>query len=403
MKHFFITAYYNIAKDKSYTCLCLFGTTITFIFIALALQLMHICSGDYPPMTNANSIIRLDMFKNTDGKNIGGIYYKEANAFTKNLPDFKHISLYHSNAINALAKEQLHNTDIGFVNEEYWNIYNYKFLYGKPFFKEDCINRKQVAVMTEKLSKTYFNKSNGLGEKFSFQGKEYEVIGVVKNVSMFSTPTESVIWVPYVFDKFIPNGMYKYTLDVLTPPSIPINAAKEKIAVAVQQYFNTKNMKVDFFPKQIKTLKETSENNIPGGKMFQYGSTAALLMLLIIPALNILTLNSTNANNRAKEIAVRRAFGAKPFSSFILIAGENFLITATGAITGVLCAVPVMNVLRKNIVGNSAFMDLEIIDHIDYNVILCGALPALIVFSLLSGGLPAYLITKRNIPTVLKE
>ena len=41
---------------------------MTFIFVVLVLQLIYIYTGSYPPMTNADRIIRLESFYDAEGK-----------------------------------------------------------------------------------------------------------------------------------------------------------------------------------------------------------------------------------------------------------------------------------------------------------------------------------------------
>jgi ABC-type antimicrobial peptide transport system permease subunit len=251
------------------------------------------------------------------------------------------------------------------------------------------------------MSQLYFNTKNGLGKTFTFQGNEYKTVGVVKNLSLFSTPTgQCTVWVPYIFNKFIPNGAYKYTIDVLAPPSMSMNEAKESVSRAVHYYFENKNIKVDFPPQKVKALKEFQTTN--ERDMFQYGGMVALFLFLLIPALNILSLGSAHTNNRLEEIAIRRAFGAGRLSSFLQIMTENFLLVVAGSIAGLLLAVPVMKMVQQMIMGDSVTKNISLVGQIDYVVIFVGVLPAMFVFSLLSGGLPAYLISKRNIAQTLK-
>jgi ABC-type antimicrobial peptide transport system permease subunit len=350
-------------------------------------------------MTNANRIIRLQSFQDIEGKDLGGIKSTETNFFSEELKNFAGVSLFHENSINVVANSRLYPSMVGFVNADFWKMYDFDFLYGRPFSKEDCTNRKRAAVITENVSQSYFRTRNGVGEKIAFQGNEYEITGVVRNVSFFSTPTDMcTTWVPYVFDKFIPNGTYTFTLDAFAPPSMSMNEAKENLSKVVLHYFENKNIRADFPPQKIKTLEEAST----GSDMFQYGALITLFLFLIIPAVNILSLGNANTNNRAEEIALRRTFGAGCLSSFMLIIMENLLLVLVGSAIGLVLAVPAMNLILHNLIGNSFLENLSLIDSIDYAVIFVGVLPAMLVFTLLSGGLPAWVISRRNIAHVLK-
>ncbi|MDR1563097.1 MAG: ABC transporter permease [Dysgonamonadaceae bacterium] len=398
---YFQPALYNILHNKPYAVFCILGTALTFIFVALALQLIHIFTSNYPPMTKADQIVRLDYFKNSEGKGIGGIRYTEMNAFVEGLKDFDGISLYHDNAINIIANGHLYSCMVGFVNADFWKMYDFDFLYGRPFTEKECDNRKPVAIITEGMSQDYFNTKNGVGKKITFQGNEYEISGVVKNFSFFSTPTDMcTVWAPYVFNKFIPNATLSYIIDVLTPSSMSTNESKERISKAVRYYFDNKNIKVDFPPQKIKFLKDALTTK--EGDIFRYGGMIALFLFLLIPAINILSLNNANTNNRAEEIAIRRTFGASRLSSFLQIMMENFLLVLGGSVTGLLLSIPVMKIIQQKIMTGSFTENLSLVGQIDFVVIVAGVLPAILVFSLLSGGLPAYLISKRNIAQVLK-
>jgi ABC-type antimicrobial peptide transport system permease subunit len=180
-----------------------------------------------------------------------------------------------------------------------------------------------------------------------------------------------------------------------------ISEAKESVSRAVQYHFKNKNIQVDFSPQKVKTLKDTLVTKEKD--LFQYGSVIAVFLFLLIPAINILSLGSTNTNNRAEEIAIRRTFGANRLSSFMQIIMENLLLVVVGSIIGLASAIPVMNIIQQRIMNGASFMEnLSLIAQIDYMVIFAGVLPAVFLFSLLSGGLPAYLISKRTIAYVLK-
>ncbi|MCD7973710.1 MAG: ABC transporter permease [Candidatus Azobacteroides sp.] len=245
---YFQSILYNIKQNKLYALFYIGGTALTFIFVVLILQFIKIFITDYPPLNDADRIIRLDIFHNTEGRELR-IAHSEVNAFMENLKDFDGISLYHNNAINILVNEQVYSSMVGFVNADFWKIYTFKFMYGGPFTKEDCTHRKAVAVITEKTARSFFNTTNCIGKKFTFQRNEYEVTGVVNNFSFFSTPTDMcTIWVPYVFDKFIPNGTYSFAVDIRMPKTENINISREKIFSAIQYYFQGKNEEIDLTP-----------------------------------------------------------------------------------------------------------------------------------------------------------
>jgi ABC-type antimicrobial peptide transport system permease subunit len=349
-------------------------------------------------MSNADRIVRLP----SSFQDAGNIGESETGAFRELLKDFEHVSISHEQNIRILSNDIPHSVYTAFVNADFWQLYNFEFLYGRPFSEEDCVNRKGAIVISESLSQTLFKTKNSIGEKVFFQNNEYTVAGIVKDVSLLAAPSQMPCdaYVPCVFNKWIPNGTYQYTIDLLVSTDMNMSEAKEKIARAVQHHFEKKNTQVDFLPQKIHTLKEQQLSG-KSDDMFKYGGLIALFLFLLIPAINIFSISIANVNNRAEEIAVRRTFGASRFSSFIRIITENLLLTFVGAFVGMTLAIPVQNWIQQIIFADSIIRS-TLIAHIDYSVAVSGVLPAVIVFSLLSSGLPAWFISGCNIAQVLK-
>jgi ABC-type antimicrobial peptide transport system permease subunit len=205
------------------------------------------------------------------------------------------------------------------------------------------------------------------------------------------------IWVPHTFNRLASSG---YFIDILFPAAMQVNVAKENLSKAVSYHFEKKGIEVDYNSKNIRTLQEERMEDL-GGDTLKYGSGIIILLLLFIPAVNIVSLSVANTNDRAEEIAIRKAFGAGRLSSFLPVVMENLLLVTTGTVIGVLLAKPVFNLIQQNLIGAS-FDNLSFITSINFEVIFAGVIPAMLVFSLLSGGLPAYIISRSAIAEVLK-
>jgi ABC-type lipoprotein release transport system permease subunit len=80
---------------------------------------------------------------------------------------------------------------------------------------------------------------------------------------------------------------------------------------------------------------------------------------------------------------------------------ENLMLVITGTVIGVLAAKPALNLIQQSLTDDS-LGSISLVTDINYRVILAGVMPAMFVFSLLSGGFPAYVISGCNIVEVLK-
>lgn len=129
---------------------------------------------------------------------------------------------------------------------------------------------------------------------------------------------------------------------------------------------------------------------------------AIVFLLLLIPALNIVTLNMANSYTRAEEFAIRRAIGASQLSVFFQQMGEIFILVFIGLLIGILMTLPVLYCIQNIVFGSAMEEEVALIPYLDYSVILFQVFPLAILFAFLSGGLPSYIVTIQNISLTLK-
>ena len=89
-------------------------------------------------------------------------------------------------------------------------------------------------------------------------------------------------------------------------------------------------------------------------------------------------------DERASEIGIRKAFGA---SSLVLVGqfiAENFILTLIGGIVGVFVSVGTIHILNATGMGRYFF---------HYRIFLVG-LAVIFIFNLLSGGYPAWRMSR---------
>lgn len=84
--------------------------------------------------------------------------------------------------------------------------------------------------------------------------------------------------------------------------------AKQGIARVLEDYYSRRGRKVEVTAEKVYTVKENLVNDI-GIQLLFYGVPAVLLILLIIPAINIVTLNVANSVKQSEEMVIREPLG----------------------------------------------------------------------------------------------
>ena len=59
---YFKPIWYNIVRHKAYAGFCVFGTMLTFVFITILLQIVHVVRGNMPPAFHAERIIEVPTY-----------------------------------------------------------------------------------------------------------------------------------------------------------------------------------------------------------------------------------------------------------------------------------------------------------------------------------------------------
>jgi len=116
---------------------------------------------------------------------------------------------------------------------------------------------------------------------------------------------------------------------------------------------------------------------------------------MLLPALNLVNLNTGRIMERSSEIGVRKAFGASSGKLVVQFVVENILLCLFGGLLGLLFAKGILLWLE----GSGLIPYLKV--DINFAVFACGMLIAL-VFGLLSGVIPAWKMSRLHPVQALK-
>lgn len=372
------------------------GTTITFIFIIIMLQIAHLVVYADPPFVNTQRTIHLGALTNNKEDDLG-IELQDISAFVKAIPDAESYSISNYESVNADINGKIRPLNANFTNAAYFENNEFYFIAGQPF-KGDS-DAAQQAVITKDIARKYY-QNDALGKKITLQDIDYNVVGVVDNYSSLLNPHESAnVWLPYKYNKFVPSANRFYTIDILFSKDVPVQEMKKNLRHALTQYFSARGEEVNLDGK-LYTIQEEKEELMGGGK-FAYGISIIIFLLLAIPAINIMTLSMANVYSRAQEIAIRRALGADKFSSFMQIVTENLLLVFAGLIFALLLIYPMFVGVERIFFAATNSASALTSSSLSWIVLLFAILLA-VLFTMLSGGIPACNIANKNIANVLK-
>jgi putative ABC transport system permease protein len=293
------------------------------------------------------------------------------------------------------------------ADAEYWRILDFKLLAGRVPDAADVAQGRFVAVLNAASARRLFpaaaDGGAALGQKISVGGQWFSVVGVVEDALHLNALAD--IWVPLTT---FPSSDYRNQLTgnfsallmARSAAELPaLQRAVERAAATVQFDDPTQwniarfwaDSKLDLFARMLLQ----SQGADSGAATLLAVIVALMLLFMLLPALNLVNLNSGRILERSAEIGVRKAFGATSAQLVWQLVLENVLLCLAGGLLGLLGARAVLSWLEA-----SALVPYL---HVELNLAVFGyGLLLTLVFGLLSGVLPAWKMSRLDPVHALK-
>lgn len=419
VKSYIKIAVKNIFRNKAYTMFMLFGISLTFAFIIIVLQVVDAVVSVQSPKTYVERIINVPMQSILDKKSnkpcVPNIQQMEL--INPNIKEYEFMTRKHNETSELFVGNSVQTVTVAFVDNDYWNIYDYKFVDGVPF-KTDYSS--PVVVIKHSIAKKYFNKERAIGKDFEFQGNIYKIIGVVEDFS-FLIGEDASIWIPYQYNKYIPSNIFDADLIYMFPKSLSVSTMKNNVSkgllLSFEQamdrnrefiknlpagaYAEPLNLDPDLAPEKLYTENELLIEQY-GGKWFAYGAIFIVIILIIVPMISIIMLSRANMANSVSEIALHRAIGASKSEIFGMVITENLILVLISIVIGWFVSYPIIYVIEQLFL-NTTFSDgIALLGKMKLSILFTAVIPIATLFCLLSGGIPAWQMSKINIYQSLK-
>ncbi|MDE6049037.1 MAG: ABC transporter permease [Paramuribaculum sp.] len=236
------------------------------------------------------------------------------------------------------------DADIKSTDANFFKVYDFTFLAGKPYNEVDVESYFKKAVINKAMAQHMFKGiDEAIDKEVLISEENYTIVGVVDNVSPVTRYAYSQIWIPTPYaepnerDKF---GTGKFAVAMLAADKKDIAGIKEEVNNNLAKYnaaLASEELESDMeggpFTNEEMIYKSNGTADVSGGKRKEY---MLYLILLLIPAINLSTMTRSRLAARTGEIGVRRAFGATRSNIITSIITENMIITLAGGMIGLI-------------------------------------------------------------------
>ncbi len=306
------------------------------------------------------------------------------------------VSVYQDGRANALLMRR--------ADAAYWKILDFKVLSGRVPTAEDVANGRLVAVINQSTANKLFRGAQAVGQPMRIGDQQFTVIGVVADELHLNALSD--IWAPvttypstdYKHQYF---GEFNALLLAKSPADLPaIKLEVERIAKTVvmddpKKWHTTKfwgDSKIDFAARML--LDNVNQADSGAGLLLTILASLMLLFMLL-PALNLVNLNTGRIMERSSEIGVRKAFGATNGQLVGQLVVENILLCIAGGLLSLVCTAGVLMWLE----GSGLIPYLKV--SLDWSVFAIGLIIT-IIFGVMSGVIPALKMARLDPVVALK-
>jgi putative ABC transport system permease protein len=414
LRNYLITAYKVFMRRKLFTAInlaCIVLTLVVLMVITAMLETAFFPSGVEGKSDRMLQVLMVRM-EGPGGHRISRspLGFKLIDNYLKPLAGVERVAaLTLPEAVSVYQGERISPIDMRHVDADYWKVLDFKLLAGRLPTTQDDLGARQVAVINRSTARKLFGGTgdavaSAVGQRINVGGQQLEVIGVVADALHLNAYAD--LWTPIAS---FPSSDYRqqltgtFTALILARqasdlPRIQREVARLATGVVADDPAKWKTVtfwadrKLDLFAR---TLFNNDTRADSGATTLLAFVGGFMLVFMLLPALNLVNLNTGRILERRSEIGVRKAFGATSATLAAQFVVENILLCLAGGVLALAAAAVVLAWIETS--GLIPYLQIDM----DWAVFGYG-LGIATVFGILSGVLPAWKMSRLDPVHALK-
>ncbi len=417
IKNFLKVALRSFRRQKVYTLINTFGLAIgiaCFILIYFFIKEEFTYDTFYE---KSDRIFMTLMTVSREGNFYGRTPFAMAPALKDEIPEVENSGRF-SVADDARLKfdGEISTCRINFADRGFFEIFDTKFIFGNA---RDALSEPNNLIITERIKEQYFRGMEPIGNELTLklttsrQFQNYRIAGVVENPPVNSTiqfdfimPIEHADNLYQTRSPVSPWSDFQVNSFVMAGEKTNISSLKRKIEQVSVEHNIGSDWQGDRFKQRTDIIKigdlhfNREIRNVqlepPSNPMYSYILGGIALLVLIIAGVNFMNLTIGLSTKRAKEVGMRKVFGAHRKQVVQQFLFESVLLSAAALMIGLMMAelfLPVFN--------NLSGKNLEF-DYYKNIVTLLSFSSFILVLGVFSGSYPSLILSGFNPVKVLK-
>ncbi len=349
-------AWTTIRQNKLFSGIYIAGTGLSIALTITLFIIIYVKIAPIYPEYNRDRILTITKIEKTPKDTTSSNYWSSFPSYdvVKMLRELPHIdavtgiSRGYWGLNNGYEASTEHNSILAtplYTDADYWKVYSFEFIGGKPFNDADVTASANVAIVSRSFAKTLFLTDDVIDKTFDLSGTTYKIKGIVKDVAASMTEnTAADLWIPltnhdqFQYSSNNSNLFGNYLISMTAKSAENVDILKDEIMDMMHRYnqqddvYNHNLRPVSIIESELlfTDLKMKESDNIV--KTYLY----ILFALLFIPALNLSGMISSKMHKRLAELGIRKAYGATNTQLLAQVLWENLLLTLCGGLVGLI-------------------------------------------------------------------
>ena len=406
IKNFFKIAWRNLFKQPLYAFINIAGLALGIcFFILMALYVSNEWSYD-SYYENHGAIYRV--YQRQHGNEyLGSEYYASmpaplAKTMIKDFPEVEEAVALEPHSVLMNTNKKNFSEESGLKAEpRFFNIFKNRFLLGNP---NSVLENLNSVVLSEKLAKKYFGKTDVLGKTLFLDKKAFQITGIFQDLpSNLSFGYDYVINIAndaqYLEQNWMNNSPYVF---VVLPNDKAARSLESKFPAFLEHYQQDDSypFKNEYFVQPFSELYFSTNINgdvgARGSKTFVGLLLMVAVIILFLACINYINLTVARSIKRLKEVGIRKVIGARKAQIILQFLGESIVFSSISFAIALVASYFLLPFL-----GELLQTDLEFTTIIKPGYLL-GMLLLLLLVALVSGIYPALVVSSFGVNGILK-
>ncbi len=421
LSQYFKSVWQQLRRQPVISVVTVAGTALAIFLIMLVVMIEQVRTAPFAPESNRDRFLHTYcLLYSEDNEKTNSISPMSKNVFDGLYGNLKtpeavtsYIFITSAQLVSVHGKPSF-SVDVRGTDADYWRVFDFTFVDGRPFDESEFKAEQKVAVITESMARRLFGTTKCAGREFLMAYSPFKVCGVVKDVSTPAYYAYAEMWMPHTlnhdYEEF--SGSLSVTILAKDKDDFPAirNEVKNRLASYNSKIKDT-GVKIKDFDQPYEQRKASkvslSRNYVPDMEKADRTKFIVFLILLIVPAINLGSMTQSRYRQRISEIGIRRAFGCTRMQLMSQLIGESLIITLAAGIVGlILCVLfsyAVSDLLfihtLPSVTLNMPEVNIMMLLHPStflWTLFFC------FVLNLLSAGIPAWRASRMNIVNALE-